>query len=110
MMADQLDHGLVHYLCMTTTRSFGGCTIGACTRDAFACPNVNAIFLCPGFWGGQFGTDSTLLIHETAHMIWERVFHGAGGSGGNFRHAECYASFVGDLFGLPHGEPACPVT
>jgi len=110
MIADQLDQGLVHYLCMTTTRSFGGCTIGACTRDAFACPNVNAIFLCPGFWAGQFGTDSTLLIHETAHMIWERVFHGAGGSGGNFRHAECYASFVGDLFGLPGGEPLCPPT
>ena len=82
MIANELRHGLVHYICMTTgPRSFGGCTIGACTRDAFACPNVNAIFLCPGFWTGPSGTDSTLLIHETAHMIWERVFHGAAGSG-----------------------------
>lgn len=110
LIAGQLGKGFINYLCMSTTRSFGGCTITDCSSDAWACPNVNAIFLCPGFWGGDPSTHATLLIHETAHMIWERVFHGAPGSGGNFRHAECYASLVSDIFGLPHGAPPCPPT
>lgn len=110
LIAGQLGSGFINYLCMSTTRSFGGCTITDCSSDAWACPNVNAIFLCPGFWGGDPSTHATLLIHETAHMIWERVFHGAPGSGGNFRHAECYASLVGDIFGLTPGAPPCPPT
>jgi uncharacterized ferritin-like protein (DUF455 family) len=43
------------------------------------------------------------LIHEAAHILWPSVDHAA-----NFRHAECYASFVGDLFGGTGGGPACP--
>lgn len=110
LIADMLGRGFVHYLCMSTTRTFGGCTITDCSSDAWACTGVNAIFLCPGFWAGDPGTGSTLLIHETAHMMWESVGHGARGSGGNFRHAECYASFVADLFNLAPGGPECPVT
>jgi hypothetical protein len=106
MIAGQFDRGFVHYLCMSTERSFGGCTITNCERDAWACPNVNAIFLCPGFWNGG-DTSSALLIHEAAHMIWERVVHGAAGSGGNFRHAECYASVVSEIFQVAPGEPEC---
>lgn len=100
MIANQFGKGFVHYLCMSTTRSFGGCSITDCSRDAWACPNVNAIFLCPGFWGGEPQTSSVLLVHEASHMIWERVVHGASGSGGNFRNAECYASFVADVAGM----------
>ena len=107
-IANQLDSGAVHYLCMTASRSFGNCTIADCSRDAWACPNVNAIFLCSGFWGGGHSS-SILLIHETAHMIWENVIHGASGSGGNFRHAECYASYVADIFGQPAGKPECVI-
>ncbi len=112
LISDMLERGAVHYLCMSTAaRSFGGCTIADCSSDAWACPGVNAIFLCPGFWtGGATGTSATLLIHETAHMMWANVGHGARGSGGNFRHAECYASFVADLFGIQPGGPPCPVT
>lgn len=109
LISNQFGSGFIHYLCMSTTRSFGGCNITDCSNDAWACPGVNAIFLCPGFWGGDLRTSSTLLIHETTHMIWENVFHGARGTGGNFRHAECYASFVSDIFGLTPGGPPCPV-
>jgi hypothetical protein len=111
LISGMLERGAVHYLCMSTARSFGGCNITDCSSDAWACPGVNAIFLCPGFWtGGAAGTSATLLIHETAHMMWANVGHGARGSGGNFRHAECYASFIADLFGIQPGGPPCPTT
>jgi hypothetical protein len=106
MIANQLDKGFVDFICLSTTRTFAGRTAD-CAFDAQAFPNFNGIFICPGFWAGNMGS-ATLLIHEVAHMIWERVFHGAAGSGGNFRHAECYASFVGDIFNQLHGQPACP--
>lgn len=109
LIASQFGAGFINYICMSTTASFGGCSITDCSNDAWACPGVGAVFLCPGFWGGDLRTSSTLLIHETSHMIWARVGHGARGSGGNFRHAECYASLVADIFGLPAGGPACPV-
>ena len=109
LIASQFSRGFIHYRCMSTTSSFGGCNIPDCSNDAWACPGVNAIFLCPGFWGGDPRTSSTLLIHETSHMIWGSVGHGARGSGGNFRHAECYASFVADLFGITPGGPPCPI-
>jgi hypothetical protein len=96
-----------NFLCIDGATVWGGCTTPDCSRDAWACPNVNAYFLCPGFWGGDSRDSSILLIHETAHMIWERVIHGAEGSGGNFRHAECYASFVADIFQLASGAPEC---
>jgi hypothetical protein len=99
MIADSFDRGFINYLCMSTTKTFGSCTITDCSRDAWACPNVDAIFLCPGFWGGDLNETSAVLIHEAAHMIWERVVHGAPGSGGNFRNAECYSSLVVDVFG-----------
>lgn len=93
--------------------TFGGCTQTAAdcaADDAGSCPGVGAIFLCPGFWApGAPNAQATLLIHEAAHVIWARVDHGARGSGGNFRHAECYASFVGNIFGITPGGPACPV-
>lgn len=110
LIANQFGRGFIHYLCMSTTRSFAGRAITDCSRDAWAFPGVNAIFLCPGFWSGigDPRTRATLLIHETSHMIWESVFHGAGGSGGNFHHAECYASFVADINGVAAGTPACP--
>ena len=109
LIANQLGSGFIHYRCMSTTASFGGCSIPDCSKDAWACAGVGAIFLCPGFWGGDTRTSSTLLIHETSHMIWENVIHGARGSGGNFRHAECYASLVADIFGIEAGLPTCPV-
>lgn len=107
-IANQFGRGSIHYLCMSTEKSFGGCNITNCSRNAWACPNVNAMFLCPGFWGGDPRTSSALLIHEAAHMVWERVDHGARGSGGNFRNAECYASLVSDIEGLmPAENPEC---
>jgi hypothetical protein len=108
LVANQFASGFTHYLCMSTARSFGGCSAPDCSNDAWACPGVNAIFLCPGFWVGD-PRSSTLLIHEMSHQIWGSVRHGARGSGGNFRHAECYASFISDIFGLTPGGPACPV-
>jgi hypothetical protein len=110
LISNQFGSGFINYRCMTTASSFGGCNIPDCSNDAWACPGVNAIFLCPGFWAGDLRTSSTLLIHEASHMIWGAVGHGARGSGGNFHHAECYASFVADIFGLTPGAPACPVT
>jgi hypothetical protein len=100
-------NGFIHYRCIGGASSFAGCNIPNCTSDAWTCTGVNAIFMCPTFWPVN-NSNSTLLIHEAGHMIWGRVGHGARGSGGNFRHAECYASFVGDLFGIAPGGPACP--
>lgn len=108
LIANQFGGGFIHYRCIGGASAFGGCNIPDCSNDAWACPGVNAIFLCPGFWGGDLRTSSTLLIHEASHMIWGNVGHGARGSGGNFRHAECYASLVADIFGLTPGGPACP--
>jgi hypothetical protein len=64
---------------------------------------VDAIFLCSGFWARDPGVRVIALIHEAAHILWSNVEHVA-----NFRHAECYASFVGDLFGGTGAGPACP--
>jgi hypothetical protein len=109
LIAGQFGGGFIHYRCIGGASAFGGCNIPDCSNDAWACPGVSAMFLCPGFWGGDTRTSSTLLIHEASHMIWGSVGHGARGSGGNFRHAECYASFVADIFGVTPGGPACPV-
>ncbi len=91
--------------------SFGGCpqTAADCTTDdAGACAGVGAIFLCPSFWGYGTRQQAGILIHEAAHINWARVVHGAGGPGGNFRHAECYSEFVAQIFGFdmpPTGDP-----
>lgn len=106
MIANQLERGLPHFICLSDTRTWGGRTAD-CAFDAQTFPNFNGIFICPGFWQDPPAT-ATLLIHETAHMIWERVFHGAVGSGGRFRHAECYATFVAQIFGGKAGTPPCP--
>jgi hypothetical protein len=111
LIANLLARGFIHYRCNNGNDAFGGCVITSCPAgiDAWTCFGVNAIFLCPSFWQiTDNNIRATLLIHECSHIIWERVFHGARGSGGNFRHAECYASFVADLFGSVPGTPVCP--
>ncbi len=107
LIADTLDD-FINYLCTAGATAFGGCQPPCANRDASACAGVDAVFLCPTFWGLTPDSQAILLIHEVAHMIWAHVLHGAAGPGGNFRHAECYASFVADLFGAPAGGPACP--
>jgi hypothetical protein len=57
---------------------------------------------------GVSGVMTSLLIHEGAQMLWSTVIHGGPGQGGNFRHAECYASLAGDIFNIPPGGPAYP--
>jgi hypothetical protein len=112
LIANLLQRGFLHFRCTNGHDAFGGCVITSCPAgiDAWSCSGVNAIFLCPSFWGiTDNNSRATLLIHECSHIIWERVIHGARGSGGNFRHAECYASFVADLFGSVPGTPLCPV-
>ena len=94
--------------------TFGGCTQTAAdcaTDDAGACAGVGAIFLCPGFWTYNRNQQAGILIHEAAHINWTRIVHGARGSGGNFRHAECYAEFVAQIFSIalpPTGRPCAP--
>jgi len=94
--------------------TFGGCTQTAADcagDDAGACPGVGAIFLCPGFWGYGTHQQAGILIHEAAHVNWARIDHGAQGPGGNFRHAECYAEFVAQIFPIvlpPTTNPCIP--
>ena len=110
LIADTLT-GFFHFRCIGGPTTFAGCSTDCVAADASVCTGVTVFFLCPGFWtpGAVEPLDSaTLLIHETSHYIWGRVEHGAGGPGGNFRHAECYASFVADIFGGTPGTPACP--
>lgn len=68
------------------------------------------IFLCPTFWGIT-GPErqALLLIHEGAHVRFGNPSHSVRGRLHNFRHPECLASFVADLFGHGTNTPACPV-
>jgi hypothetical protein len=101
MIADIL-RGPIDYDCVAATTCSQACSHSC---DAFVSTGQSRISLCPSFWNDWFETSSmaALMIHETAHMIWAGVGHGA-----NFSHAECYASFVGDLFGISSGTPSCP--
>jgi hypothetical protein len=110
LIANLLASDFNHYRCIGGATSWRGIRAPDCSRDAWTFPGIDAYLLCPGFWATDL-TSSTLLIHETSHIIWEQVFHGAPGSGGNFHHAECYASFVADLFGVaPAVAPGdCPL-
>ena len=94
--------------------NFGGCapTVADCAAgDALSCNGVGAIWLCATYWGFTNDAQAGVLIHEAAHIIWGNVIHGARGSGGNFRHAECYAELVAQIFGFanaPTGAPCNP--
>ena len=103
-IADYLSNWSIAYRCMERAVTYADCSTHCRSgRIASACAGVNAIFLCPGFWGRDPGVRIIALIHETAHILWSSVDHAA-----NFRHAECYASFAGDLFGGTGAGPACP--
>ncbi len=92
-------------------RPFGGCPVSAATcgvGDAASCAGIGAIFLCPTYWGFNREQQTGVLIHEVAHIQWSNVVHGARGSGGNFRHADCYAALSSQIFGTtlaPTGAP-----
>ena len=99
----------IAYRCNAT--AFGGCPVTAATcvaGDAASCEGVSAIFVCPTFWGFNRRQQAGVAIHEAAHINWGNVDHGARGSGGNFRHAECYAALPAQIFGIalpPTGAP-----
>jgi len=94
----------IHYPCIGGPTTLMGCDAHCTGRDATTCAGIRAIFLCPGFWKLSPNGQGTLLIHETAHMLWANVVHSA-----NFRHASCYANFVADIFHAPTTTPACPI-
>jgi len=103
-IADTFFNQSIAYRCMENPVTYAGCrTHCRGGRIASACPGVHAIFLCPGFWQRDPGTRIIALIHEASHILWSSVDHAA-----NFRHAECYASLVGDLFGGTGAGPDCP--
>ncbi|MDP1769201.1 MAG: DUF4157 domain-containing protein [Nitrospirota bacterium] len=102
-IANYMANHAIAYRCIGGTVRYGGCRTSCAVGEASACPGVNAIFLCAAFWGRDPGERTIMLIHEVAHILWANVDHVA-----NFRHAECYASFVGDLFGGTGAGPACP--
>ncbi len=103
-IADFLWNHSIAYRCMDRPVTYATCSTHCRSgRIASACSGVDAIFLCSGFWARDPGVRIIALIHETAHILWSSVGHAA-----NFRHAECYASFVGDLFGGSGAGPACP--
>jgi len=103
-IADYLANHPIAYRCIDGTVTYRSCRTGCPVGEASACPGVDAIFLCAAFWGHSPGDRMIMLIHEVAHILWANVDHVA-----NFRHAECFASFVGDLFGGTGAGPACPV-
>jgi len=103
-IAEFLSNRSITYRCMERPVTYADCSTHCRGgRIASACAGVDAIFLCPGFWGRDPGVRIIALIHEAAHILWSSVDHAA-----NFRHAECYASLVGDLFGGTGAGPACP--
>lgn len=101
--------GPVRYRCITGATTFADCDTHCRGRSASACEGVRVIFLCPTFWGIT-GPErqALLLIHEGAHVRFGNPSHSVGGRLHNFRHPECLASFVADLFGHGTNTPACP--
>ena len=83
---------------------------------AWSCAGVGAIFLCPDFWNSadldtvqSDDQQASVLVHEGGHINWERVRDDpVRGSGGNFRIADCYSSFVADALGFPPLDDTCP--
>lgn len=102
-VADYFSNTAIAYRCIHGRVTYSNCRTGCHIGEASACAGVNAIFLCSAFWARSPGERIIMLIHEAAHILWASVDHVA-----NFRHAECYASFVGDLFGGTGAGPACP--
>ena len=104
--------GFLNYRCIGGAARFAGCAPPHCNNVfAWACGGVSVIFLCPLFWNQAGMTrqqQAAILIHETAHAYWPRIGHGAAGAGTNWRHAECYASFVADILGFATPVAACP--
>jgi len=102
--------GPVRYRCITGTTTFADCDTHCRDRSASACEGVRVIFLCPTFWAiAGPERQALLLIHEGAHVRFGNPTHSVGGRLHNFRHPECLASFVADLFGHGTNTPACPV-
>jgi len=108
----------MHYVCLGPGGgNFAGCAPPNC-HDVFAwsCAGVGAIFLCPDFWNSadldtvqSDDQQASVLVHEGGHINWERVrANPVGGSGGNFRIADCYSSFVADALGFPPLDDTCP--
>jgi hypothetical protein len=102
-IGDYLANRHIAYRCIEGRVTYRNCRTGCHVGEASACSGVNAIFLCAAFWQRDPGERTIMLIHEVAHILWANVNHVA-----NFRHAECYASFVGDLFSGTGAGPACP--
>ena len=101
--------GPVRYRCITGATTFADCDTHCRNRTASACAGVRVIFLCPTFWGiSGPERQALLLIHEGAHVRFGNPSHSVSGRLHNFRHPECLASFVADLFGHGTNTPACP--
>jgi Domain of unknown function (DUF4157) len=99
---------ILTYRCIDGAVDMDGCKTHCSGRDASACSGASTFFLCPTYWGLSQASLSTLLIHESFHMLGHPG-HGGKGVGKNLRHAECYASAVSDIFNLNSaGTPACP--
>jgi Domain of unknown function (DUF4157) len=96
------------YHCMSNPTIFAGCDTHCVDRSASACHGINVMFLCPSFWQITEDTRTSLLIHESVHILIGNAEHSVSGRLHNFRHPECLASFVSDLFGLPTNNPSCP--
>lgn len=100
--------GAVTYRCIAGTTTFANCEAHCRNRDASACEDIRVVFLCPSFWQLSEAARAALLIHEGGHVRFGNPAHSVAGRRANFRHPECMASYVSDLFGLPTGTPACP--
>jgi hypothetical protein len=95
------------YRCINGAVDLDNCQTDCKRGQASTCTGVKTFFLCPPFWGLSDTSQSTLLIHESFHMLFVSS-HGGTGIGRNLRHAECMASAVSDIFNLSTGTPPCP--
>ena len=78
LIANAFD-GPLHYRCISGASSFGGATSQTVPTTPGLAQGLTLFSSAPGSGLWPPGTQSTLLIHETSHMIWEHVIHGAGG-------------------------------
>lgn len=98
--------GPIRYRCPGTSPiTLPGCAAGLCGGSlAMSCPGGNQIAVCPSFW--TFPLMQSLeqrggnMIHEAVHMRLGFRPHALGTVDQRGRNPECYAAFLGDIYGF----------
>ncbi len=107
----------IHFKCGSTNKiKIGSCASFKCTSTSIlgACPGTshgNSIIVCSGFWGMDLDKRAIGMIHELSHMYYHYKDHDkkpAQTDAHRRTEPECYASLVGDIYGVTPFDVSCP--